>query len=97
MGDRLALGLAGLKKRYHSSSPLHSDNLMLQIQVGGVEDLTELCGLFPEQPQGKHLDLSLDYHCQPWMLKALPMAERLGDEDWLSMVLPCSPHLLIWP
>lgn len=70
---------------------------MLQVQAGGLEDSAELCGLFPEQLQGKHLDLSLDYHCQPWMLKVLPMTETLGGEDWLSMVLPCSPHLLICP
>lgn len=59
--QRLALGFAGLKERYHPSTPLHSDDLTLQTQAGGLEDSAELCGLFPEQLQGKHLDLSLDY------------------------------------
>lgn len=69
---------------------------MLQVQA---EDSAELCGLFPEQLQGQHLDLSVDYHCQPWMLKVLSMTEApaLGGEDWLSGLLPCSLHLLVWP
>lgn len=42
---------------FHQSTPLHSDYLMLQVQA---EDSAELCGLFPEQLQGQHLDLSLE-------------------------------------
>lgn len=42
---------------FHLSTPLHSHYLMLQVQA---QDSTELCGLFPEQLQGQHLDFSLE-------------------------------------
>lgn len=66
---------------------------MLQAQAEGLEaQLSCVASFLSSYIQAGYPDLSLDYHCQRWMLKVLPMAGALGGEDWLRLLMPCSPH-----